>query len=209
MRTATETNFHPELCPLIWLTGSHYLTNFPLSTHLHLNGNWDFGLFFLVYSRRNSTLYLLSHVSPFLISSNFDFGALVKIFYVQNYCWISQYDFIRGPGILWSATAGDCMYIITVSSSYKLQGAVPRPDSSFLKGRGFLRQHLTILELRLRRGPSQHFRKERLWPWQPLICTGPHHFCHEIWAFSSDRLCPLETDGYPNRIWSCMARSFS
>lgn len=56
------------------------------------------------------------------------------------------------------------------------------------------------------RGCSQCFSKEHLW--LGFIPSGPNHFCHEFWDLSFGWVCLSETDGYSNRIWSCIIRVF-
>lgn len=87
---------------------------------------------------------------------------------------------------------------ITVPYGYKLGAAGPRLDSGFMKS--------GVSQATSDRGCSQCFRKEHLW--LGFIASGPNHFCHGFWDLSSGWVCLSETDGYSNRIRSCIIRVF-
>ncbi|XP_035927258.1 uncharacterized protein LOC118522376 [Halichoerus grypus] len=110
---------------------------------------------------------------------------------MHMYC---KNDFFRDPGILRSATAGNSVSTITVPSSHKLQAAVAQAGCRLPQATPHS-PRAQVDERASRKNICGCGGHESL----PCLITTAIKF---TWDLSSDWVCPLETDGHPNRIRS-------
>lgn len=101
----------------------------------------------------------------------------------------------------WNPAGARAGYAISLPLGEELHATVPGPNSgSPFKDGGFLRQHLAVLEIGER--ASSLFQKR-------TAVAMPAVHPYRAWSLlPSDWVCPLEMDGYPNRIRSRVVRIF-